>query len=76
MSVKNSGNPELNAALVSLLARSAFLHHVDPSGVYHSCMVGMMLGYITSSELLTSAASMHHDNRDVHYSTMLPLQGQ
>ena len=32
----------MNAALASLLASAAFMHHADPSGVYQPHRVGMM----------------------------------
>ena len=32
----------MNASLVSLLARAAFMHHADPTGLIHSRRVVMM----------------------------------
>ena len=49
----------MDAALVSLLARAAFMHHDDPSGMYQSPRVGMMLECSTG-ELLARATIMHH----------------
>ena len=44
------------------LADAALVHHADPSGVSQPRWVGMMLEYSTS-ELLTRAAFMYHDDQ-------------
>ena len=54
----------MNAALVSLLARAAFMmRHANPLGVYQPGMVDIMLECGTG-ELLTRAACMHRDNKE------------
>ena len=52
----------VNAALVSLLARSAFMHHTDPSRKYQPCRVSMMRKCSTSV-LVTRSTLTHHDNK-------------
>ena len=52
----------MGAALVSLLTRTAFMRHADPSGVYQPCRVGMMLECSTV-ELLAKIASVHHGDK-------------
>ena len=50
----------MNAALASLLAKPEFVYHVDPSGVYQPCRIGMVL---ECSPGLTRAAFIHHANK-------------
>ena len=41
---------------------TVLMHHADPPGVYHSCMVSMMLEY-SPGELLARATFMHHGDK-------------
>ena len=66
----------MTAALASLLARAAFLHHADPSGLGQSRRVIMMLE-CSCGELLTRAAFIHYDNKGLnslkHYAALKGL---
>ena len=61
----------MDAALASLLAKAAFMHDADPSGIYRPHSVGMMHECIPG-ELLASATFMHQDDKG--YNTLnLPV---
>ena len=59
--------------VAGLLARAAFMHHGNPSGVYESHMVGMMHG-CSPGELLAMNTCMHPDDQG-NQSNMLHLKG-
>ena len=52
----------MNAALASLLARAAFVHHDDSLGVYQPHRVGMVVECRTG-DLHARAAFKHHDDK-------------
>ena len=53
----------MNAALISPLARAAFIHLAHPPGLYNIYLwVGMMFEYRTG-ELLAKAAFLYHDDK-------------
>ena len=66
----------MNAGLVSLLARPAFMYHAEPSGVYQSCRAGMM-HECSTGKLLASAAFIHYADKGqialLHYAAFKGL---
>ena len=60
------------------LARAAFMHHADPSGVYQPRRFNMMHG-CSPDELFAKAAAMYHNDRRhsalKHYAALTWLMG-
>ena len=64
----------MNAALVSLLTRAAFMHHGNPLGEYQPHRVRMVFE-CSPDELLARATCIMSTNGIVHLSTMRAFKG-